>query len=127
MLVDILKLNQLQCNQRSVKMVLPAAFLVPALWSAGSAAVTGIASYFIFHTPASGSGTKTTGEIQNNVHLAVQENNNQNATLVLLVATLVAIKIFEVTIYMINTTRRNMKKKYIKRYEPAERPAVQNV
>lgn len=110
-------------------MVFPAAVLVPVLWSAGTAAVTGIASYFMFHNknaPVSESAPKidTRGEIHNNVHLAVKENNSQNETLVLLMSALVIIKIIEVVIYAINTVKNNMKKKYIKKYEQRERPAA---
>lgn len=131
MLVEIVKLNQSQYNQQSVKMAAALPFLGPALWSAGSAVATGIASYFLFRSPdksgESESKIDSRGEIQNNVHLAVQENNQQNETLVSLLVILVSIKIFEVIMYTLNTIKKNMKKKYIKQYEQRERPAVANV
>lgn len=102
-------------------MVLPA-FVVPVLLAGGGGSlVTGVITYFF----ARGSGTTehevnktdSRGEIYNNVHLAVKENNNQNNALVVLLTMLVVIKVIEVIIYTISTIKKNLKKKYESKYE----------
>lgn len=80
---------------------------------AATALVTGVASYYAFK-PRDNSepAVNSKGEIYNNVQLAVEENNNQNNTLVLLVAILVFIKIIELIIFSIRAYKRSIKKKY---------------
>lgn len=90
-------------------MVVP---LVPLLAVAGTALVTGVASYFAFKPRNNIEPVNSKGEIYNNVQLAVEENNNQNNTLVLLVAILVLIKIIELIIFSIRSIKRSIKKKY---------------
>lgn len=113
-------------------MVLPA-LIVPAAIAVGSSVITGIASYFAFKSKESQSqdNTTTKGEIYNNVHLAVQENNNQNNMLVSLVAILVLLKIVEVIIYTVNSYKRTLKRKYNATQrvgQPmAQQPAVQPI
>lgn len=79
-----------------------------------SAIITGLATYFAVKQPSNVDESKldSRGEIYNNVHLAVQENNNQNNTLVLLLAILVLIKFIEIVIYCVNVLRRGIKRRY---------------
>lgn len=65
-------------------------------WGAGSLLTGAFAYYFTrpassYHEPK----IDTKGEIYKNGHLAMKENNNQNNTLVLLVAILVCFKFFK--------------------------------
>lgn len=94
-------------------MVEPITIGIGVTAAVGSAVVTAIITYFATK-PGNIDESKvdSKGEIYNNVHLAVQENNNQNNTLVLLVGILVLMKLFEIIIYVFNTLRRGLKKKY---------------
>lgn len=107
-----------------------APFLPAILWSGGSAIVTGVASYFYFRPnsggTASGDHTDTKGEIYNNVHLAVQENNQQNSLLLSLVAFLVVLRVIEFTIYSVKSYHRAIKKRYNQR-EIVRQAPQQNV
>lgn len=99
-------------------MVLPV-FVVPLIAGLGAGSVlTGAFAYW-FTKPANYHEPKidTKGEIYNNVHLAVKENNNQNNTLVLLVAILVCFKFFELIVYTINIVKKRMKKKYEAKFQ----------
>lgn len=99
-------------------MVLPV-FAVPIAVGLGSSLITGIATYFMMRPTSSEPGSKvdSRGEIYNNVHLAVKENNIQNSMLVLLVALLVFIKFFEITVFAISKFRRSLKRKYQLRFQ----------
>lgn len=92
------------------------AFFVPMLIASGSAVVTGIASYFVFRpSQQAGSDSNNTdakGEIFNNVHLAVKENNDQNSLLALLIASLVLLKLTELIIYAFKSYQRSLKRRY---------------
>lgn len=94
-------------------MVIPLAVLIPVAASAGTALFTGIVTYFAFKPRENTEpAVNSKGEIYNNVQLAVEENNNQNNSLVLMVGILVLLKIIEVTIYAINSYKKSLKKKY---------------
>lgn len=95
-----------------------APYAAPILWSAGSSIVTGITAYFALrHTDEKEQKTDTRGEINNNVHLAVKENNNQNSVVLLLLTAILIIKIFELITYTISRMKKNLKKGYERRYE----------
>lgn len=98
-------------------MVLPLAVLIPVAASAGTALFTGIVSYFAFKPKENMEpAVNSKGEIYNNVQLAVEENNNQNNTLVLLVGILVLLKFTEVIIFTISSYKKSLKKKYNLKY-----------
>lgn len=99
-------------------MVVPL-FVVPLIAGLGAGSV--LTGAFAYYFTRSGNSVHdkidTKGEIYNNVHLAVKENNNQNNTLVLLVAILVCFKFFELMVYIINIVKKRMKKKYEAKYQ----------
>lgn len=97
-------------------MVLPA-LAIPIMVGVGSSLVTGIATYYMTRPNQPGHVTDSKGEIYNNVHLAVKENNTQNSMLVLLISILVFIKFFEMTVFMVNKIRRRYRKRYQLRFE----------
>lgn len=106
-----------------------APFLPAILWSGGSAIVTGVASYFYFRSngrsATNSDNTDTKGEIYNNVHLAVQENNQQNGLMVSLVAFLLILRLMEFVIYSFKSYHRAVKKRYIQREITRQTPPQQ--
>lgn len=97
-------------------MVFPA-ILIPVLASAGTALVTGLATYFAFRPAAIEPTVNTSkGDIDNSVKVNIEEHHRMTANgvnvNVILVSIILIIKLIELTLYTIRACRRSLKKSY---------------